>query len=394
MRLLRLFIPNLSPESFLFAFGVALLPVYAFSSGGAQPAHIVLAIFFTIVLLKNGLPRQHWSFFLAAISVYSFSVECFYTIMGGKPVSMMSGAFFFYNFLLSSSVYLHCRNKGLSAVAPGVLISCVTAVAAVIFYRLSPDTGAQVRSVGMFNNPNQLGYFSVCLLSLSYLLYIHRFIGYFLAISVIGAALFLSIASLSKAAMVANFLVILFAIKPTRIDDFLDRSIRVGPLLCWLFFIVFTVFAGGFFYAKGVVGDYGFVQRLGNIASEGDSSLVARGYWAFLQGNSVQIFLGLGNSKVSQLIGHEVHSTFGSMFNNYGFLGFFLFFNLMLIWLYKIWRAYGFVGMLCISAPAMLYGITHNGTRFSLFWILFSVSMAMADNIISKRTQFIDRNSA
>ena len=83
---------------------------------------------------------------------------------------------------------------------------------------------------------------------------------------------------------------------------------------------------------------------------------------------------------MADIVGHEVHSTLGSVINNYGFLGLILFSAVLAIWAFRLWQSYGAVGMISIAGPAMLYGITHNGIRFTIFWLLFAASMAMARN--------------
>jgi hypothetical protein len=225
------------------------------------------------------------------------------------------------------------------------------------------------RSTGTFNNPNQLGYFSVCLLSLTYLLYRHGELSYRLATLIFIASLFLAIASLSKAAMVANFAVIFLALKPS--------GSRVAVAL-WAGLVPIGLSLAWWLLSTGAMDDYLFKQRLASMAYEADSSLQSRGYLAFLQGDASQLLLGLGTTEVIKIVGHEVHSTLGSILNSYGLLGLMIFGGAMLIWARDLWRAYGLVGLVCIAGPAMLYGITHNGVRFTIFWLLFASSLAMA----------------
>ena len=118
-------------ESFLLAIGIALIPVYTFSSGGAQPTHIMLAMFSIVTLLRKGIPAEIWIILLSAISFYSFFVESFYTIAGGNPASLMSSLFFLYNLFLVTAIYSYCRRYGISALVPGVIAACVIAIVAV-----------------------------------------------------------------------------------------------------------------------------------------------------------------------------------------------------------------------------------------------------------------------
>src|SRR5690606_1287440 len=97
------------------------------------------------------------------------------------------------------------------------------------------------RAVGTFNNPNQLGYFSVCILSLAYLLYRDEYLSYFAAFVVFVIAIFLSITSLSKAAMIANFIVAFMVLKPARINKVdINKFERAISILFWLILVVAT----------------------------------------------------------------------------------------------------------------------------------------------------------
>ena len=77
----------------LLALGVALLPIYVFSSGG-QPSHLILALFSITLLLNRGFPSEVSLFFLSGVAVYSFFVESFYVTIGANPTSLMASVFF------------------------------------------------------------------------------------------------------------------------------------------------------------------------------------------------------------------------------------------------------------------------------------------------------------
>lgn len=373
-------------ESYLLSLGVGFLPIYTFSSGGVQPAHAVLALFSLIALLKRGFSSETFVFFLAGVAIYSFFVESFYVAMGVKVTSLMTSVFFFYNLFVVSAIYSYCSRYGLSALKPGVVVACAIAIITISVAGVSLQEGGQGRATGAFNNPNQLGYFSVCILSLTYLLYSHGHLKYIVAVGMFAVAIFLSIASLSKAAMIANFVVAFLALKPVRREgEPRSKLLAIGFPIFWISLVVFGL---GFIvtsYLQGSFDDYLFVKRLQGMAHEDDSSLESRGYFAFLEGNTIQIFLGLGTKGVADIVGHEVHSTLASVMNNYGVFGFLMFAGALGAWALKLWRAYGFIGMACLTGPAMLYGITHNGTRFTAFWVLFAASMAMATQVIRER---------
>lgn len=369
----------------LLVAGIALLPVYVFGSGGVQPSHMILAAFCFVVLLKFGFRLSLWASSLVATGFYALLLESINTVLGGNPLALMNGVFFIYNFILVMGIYTFCRKYGVSFVSVGVVIACVLALATVGISGISLSDAGHGRATGSFNNPNQLGYFSVCALSLAYLVYRHGHVNYLVAFSIFGSAMFLSIASLSKAAMVANFLVAFIALKPDGVAGLISVKSKLLILTVWLLSVVFLMFAFLMLYLDGFFNEFVFVRRLLSMGQEEDSSLEARGYFAILQGDWFHLLFGLGYSRVEEILGHEVHSTLGSVLNNYGLVGFLFFSIVLMVWAVKLWRAYGFVGLCCLAGPAMMYGITHNGTRFTAFWVLFASSLAMADRVTSKR---------
>ena len=321
-----------SIEGFLLTLGIGLLPIYVFSSGGIQPAHAVLALFALLILLKRGVPFTAWLLFLLGISFYSLFLESFYVFIGGGPSLLMSSVFFFYSLIVVASVYSYCRYYGLSALTPGVLVASAIALFAVGVVGVSFQEPVEGRSTGTFNNPNQLGYFSVCILSLTYLLYSHRHLRYTVAVSMFAVAVFLSVVSLSKAAMISNFVVAFFALKPVKEYRPLNNKTLSKTGLFWLVAVVGAIVAIIFSYLQGAFDQFLFFQRLQGITQEADSSLESRGYFAFLEGNFIEIFFGLGSNGVGEIVGHEVHSTLASVLNNYGFIGFFLFSGALVVW--------------------------------------------------------------
>jgi hypothetical protein len=361
-------------EASLLGLGVGFIPIYAFSSGSIQPSHMFLLLFASLILMSQKLPKTSWIAPLSLLTVYVVIVESFYTILGMSPKYIINAAFFLFNFLVAISIYSYCRGASLKPIAFGTICAALIALWAVITSGVGlVEIGGTGRSTGTFNNPNQLGFFSVCLLSIAFVLFRNGAVSYRVMLFLFAAAIFLSVASLSKAAMIANFVTILIALKPLR-----PRASQfmwgLGSLA--LITIIILLVTGGFF------DELLFMQRLSNMSMESDSSLESRGYLIFLQGNALQIIFGSGGGNVNDILGHEVHSTFGSVFNNYGILGLILFLSAFVVWAVRLWLAFGLITLVCVMGPALLYGVTHNGTRFTIFWVLFAMSLAMSDNAL------------
>jgi len=365
-------------QSVSLLLGVSLLPVYVFASGGMQPSHFFLAVFFVVTLFSKGFKADLLFLFFGFFVAYVFFVEGMYCIFGYDYKYLINGFFYLYNLLFYLAVMRHVEDYGVKVILVGVGIASLIALFTVMSKGVSFQVGSEAgRSVGSFNNPNQLGYFSVCILSLGYLFYRLGEIKYWQAFFFFLVAMFFSVVSLSKAAMISNFIVALIAVKPfsgSSAGNF--KSFLVA--LVWMFIgFLAVVSLVLFFYSSGGQ-DYIFVQRIQGMAEESDSSLAARGYFAFLEGDWFELLFGLGSHQVYDLVGHEVHSTIGSVFNSYGFIGSALFLSFFMIWFVRLYRAFGMSGLVCVAGPAMLYGITHNGARFVVFWLLFSLSMAVS----------------
>lgn len=146
----------------------------------------------------------------------------------------------------------------------------------------------------------------------------------------------------------------------------------------WIGLTLAGIVGVAYLATTGYFAEFLFYNRITNMAQERDSSLVERGYLVFLEGNFFELIFGMGSPEVYQTVGHEVHSTFASVWNTYGIVGLAVFLPIFVIWGTALNRTYGLANTIVLVGPAILYGITHNGTRFSIFWLLLAASMAMA----------------
>ena len=377
-------------EGLLFI-GASILPIYVFNSGGIQPSHAILAMFAGLTLLDRGLVFTSWSMLFLVLSLYSLALESFYFFGGGDLIFMINSVFFWYNFILASAVFQHVRYEGLGSLAAGVKIASAIAFVTILVNGIDlRELGDAGRSTGSFNNPNQLGFFSVCLLSLSYLFHRSGCIGYGQAFLLLSVSLLLSVLSLSKAAIISNLLVFFLALKPTAPrSHYLGLKSRVFTFIAWLAGTIIGITLLVIMFQSGASNDLLFVERLMNMTEEGDSSMESRGYFAVFDGHAIQVLFGLGTQNTEKVVGHEVHSTIGGVLNNYGLVGMTIFIAMCALWAVKVWRFYGFVGLVCVVGPSMLYGLTHNGIRFTIFWLLFASSMAIASRQKNKITSWV-----
>ncbi|MHA7816757.1 MAG: hypothetical protein ACX93N_09790 [Pseudohaliea sp.] len=307
-----------------------------------------------------------------ALCLYVLCVETYYYIFSPDYQGFYVGLYFLYNAVLFSGLYCVARRRGLGWLPVGLLGSTILAWTGLVLFDLGLfGTQSPRRATAWFNNPNQLGYYATCLLSLVYLVYRESRLSMLAVLPWLAAAFILACFSLSKAAIVASLACLPLMLKP--------YGTRAGKLH-WAFAVAVAAAVLGSLYYAGLFDDYAVVERITGMAREDDSSLSARGYLAYRSASAWQLIFGQGYWSVIGRLGNEVHSTLAGLFINYGLLALLLFGALVVHWLRLTREAYGLAGMISIAGPALLYGLTHNGIRFSLFWVLLSVSFAAAEN--------------
>lgn len=359
--------------------GLALTPVYIFDSGGMQITHLFFAILMFLVIIKEKIKVPKLSLLVLLFFLYSVMVELIYGIINSSVIQLINPIYILYNFLLLTTVSAVVEKYGMSSVKFGLIIAVTIATVSVLATGIDlTNLNGEGRPAGTFNNPNQLGYFSTCIISISYLLHHHKYNNYLETQILVLSAFVLSILSLSKAAMLANTLVLIFLFSPKNLKMLGFFIFLAFPCICYIIYLLLN---------NGTLEDYLFYQRIFNMMDEGDSSLSERGYFAFLNGNPFQMLFGLGEENVKKFVGHEVHSTFGSVLNNYGFIGITIFVVVYCYWIRILFLAYGWLIAILIMAAPTLYGITHNGLRFTIFWLLIALSYSAAKSTIAEHSK-------
>tara|TARA_A100000164_G_scaffold379178_1_gene422768 strand:+ start:232 stop:1422 length:1191 start_codon:yes stop_codon:yes gene_type:complete len=366
---------------FILYFGISLYPIYIFGSGLIQIGHFLLLIFSIIVLIKIGIPINRYFYTFLIFLAYCYLVSIYYlfydlyvfkeirldiSVFKNPSIKYLKELLFLtYNFILTLSIISFFNNQKKSNLVSYALVTAILIILYAVLTNvlLSKST---FRFAGYFNNPNQLGYFSICCFSLIYLLYRNLYINYFSMIICFIVLISFSILTLSKAAYISLFLCSVFAIKPFNLkySKILETAYFLS-LICVL--IIFSQ----------KIMDMWFFERILNITKESDSSFAHRGYNIFFESNYLQSLFGIGLKNMYTIHTYEIHSTFGMILTCYGLAGFLIFFALMLFWILDIKNSYGFRGVICVCGPSLLYGLTHNGIRFSMFWILFAISISL-----------------
>jgi hypothetical protein len=354
----------------LWMLALAMVPVYVGKSGGVQPGHAVMAVAALVTLAGHAVQRdQLWLAFclLDAVIVARCSWEVLAT---GNFAELLPAAFFLFNavIVLALRAFVE-REDGMRLVCRGILAALVVAVAGIFVLGVRESIGTNTRIAGTFNNPNQLGYFSTCMGSLLAALYFRGQLSPRVLCCGLLATGFLAVVSLSKAAMVSFGIGVGFLVLGFRRSS--------SGLLVGILALLATLALATSSLESGMFDDVPFVQRLRLIGNDSDDTLEARGYGLVVSDEPSVILFGRGHGEVVDILGGEVHSTLGSVWVEYGAVGWLIFVGLLWAWARSLHARHGLLRTLAIVAPPLLYGVTHNGSRATMFWVLMAVSHAV-----------------
>ncbi len=267
-----------------------------------------------------------------------------------------------YNTVLFKNIYI------------GTIISILLQF--VLFYGSGGFQG--IRNTGSFNNPNQLGYYGLISFGLMILLSQRIKVNIKIFTLSVFSATILALSSLSKASILSFLGTGFFYLISTNQNKKLKRNLIVLLIFLSLSILYIKTYYPSFITDNSL---YTAVQnRLNAIGKDNDDNLKGRGYDRIFEYPEYWIFgAGEGGYYRFYFKPMEFHSTLGNLQVSYGIIGLLLFWSILFMVLkknmYKSWYIIIFI---------LVYGLTHNGIRNSLFWILLSViamSTFRQDNI-------------
>jgi uncharacterized membrane protein len=240
----------------------------------------------------------------------------------------------------------------LLAIAYAISVSAVFQAASIAL----SYNAAEFRQIASFNNPNQLGYWSLLSICILWSIAGKTKIKWYVQAPTIVCLVYTTAVALSKSGMISvALLCVLQYVKKPRL------------LLAGLVLLVPVYFA---LENSDLAERVKF--RLENIGQQSDDTLETRGYDRLIHYPQYAV-LGAGEGGLYRYGDifdsyHELHSTLGTILFSYGVVGLTIF--LAAIWcLYRISSGGSFLYLL----PPFLYGIAHQGLRFSFLWLLLAV---------------------
>jgi hypothetical protein len=366
---------------FLLLLGVLTSPIYLLPSGSVQIYHLLLAVMSVLTFVSTNMLRYNNTTILAIVLAYYIIIrQCIYLL--GHPHEMATLLYPLLNTLVFLGVF-----RVLSTFSrPGEFRLVAFAIGATAAFELAyillqnPSIGEflgnerTVRSIGTFNNPNQLGYFSVLTGCAFVALRKQAGISAKMTFAVVFVSISLAVYSLSKAAMVAISPLIILAILEWK-NEIRSRLLRSSVNLTALLIAVGAVILLMSHFDAFVDSDNQALRRLGRIGMDNDDNLESRGY-ALIVNPDARILFGYGEGYYKRLYGHEIHSTLANVLTSYGVVGFWIFSLFILsILQHRLISLHA-----CLLGLVFAYGLTHNGFRNTLFWVFLAILASSAEH--------------
>jgi O-Antigen ligase len=362
-----------------WSLNLILTPFYIFASGNPQPADVLMALLIAYVAcgLFIRLPRMPDLYICVAVFLLiAVNVNLFWWTIYTDEFFIKSSLFYVFNAGVMISIvalYASSEPERVSRfTAWGILIAVLIEVVLVIVF--AGHEG--IRSIGTFNNPNQLGYW--CLASGACWLVVRGESRLdWLDAVVLGGAGYLTTVSLSKAAIGGFALLVVFAVVAHGVRSRWSAA-AVGVVLLALPMLIIepTLLKNHVkdFFSHGTAALV--VERVESVGKQQDDSLAGRGYDRLWR-HSSHLFFGAGEGAYERFdpgpAAMELHSTWGTVLFSYGITG-------LLAFLALLWASFRHAPRryLFYFIPIALYGLTHQGLRFSLFWVFLGLVIGVS----------------
>jgi hypothetical protein len=365
------------PALLLWSCYVLLFPVYFWSSGLPQPSDLCIVALLPFAMvgwdgrLVTGIARtlRPLALFVGyvVVSNLAWSAILGRWSLSAKEGFLMTPTYYIFDALLFVVVLIMYRRHRARFVSLtlNLVLASVLIQAAVSLVHVG---GAGGRGAVLFKNPNQLGFFA--LLSASILTLGRRRFGLRTLPATVGliACVQLAVLSASKAALAGTGILAIFGLLSN------PRAVILAAV----------GFAGLLAFADPVIHAVERAQhRIDETSRYG--FLTDRGYDRILEYKEYWL-LGSGEGDYERfedttLIGdHELHSSAGTLFFCYGIVGT----GLFLI----------FIGRIVVGArlrnvvmlvPAGAYGLSHQGMRFTLLWVLLGLFVCVREIDLAPR---------
>lgn len=366
---------------FLFVAFIVMKPFYFWKSGLPQVSDFIYVALILALPLRFNFKQaiaflsKRKEFLWAAIFAFHVVVvnAIWAVILNNFRMLVIPTIFYVYNVLVFTTVLIMANRYQVEFLRIFLLAVFLSVVLQAVFFFIGGGYSGG-RETANFNNPNQLGYYG--LLAMASLFFVSSRIKLnrmqFLLLFILSAVFVL--ASLSKAAIVSMVAMVMLYMM-AQLKNRINRRFIILFTICIIIFAVYATLFGVIQMEKLSLVNSA-VKRVQAIGQDSDDSLEGRGYDRIWKHPEYWIF-GAGEGMFSRfsgfLSGAEFHSTLGNIQVSYGLFGTVFF----LLVLYYCLRTNSFSDWYLVFG-IMLYGLTHNGIRNTLLWILIAMISAKA----------------
>ncbi len=352
---------TLSPTLLLWALFLIGIPFYLFPAGFPQPAYFLLPLLVLSIFIKRGMSGLRYCYSgqvgllltLGLFVIYTLLVALAWFLWLGDVRLLSYPIYYIFNAILFWTA-LSLRQEHGDRFEVLTARALVLSISLQLLLLIILGVRGQIRQSLYFNNPNQLGYYA--LLTASVLLIMRERIKLSIPWTVWGVttAFILCIASLSRSALAALVFLLFLAFRKR------PKFMVAGA------FAIFVALLVAWTNLPPLARERLFMRTM-----EIDDSLAGRGYDRIINHPEYLLF-GAGEgafNRFDSFLDGEIHSSLGTLIFAYGVPGSILF---SLFLANVLSRSGGYTWLLLI--PALSYGLTHQGLRFTMFWILLSLT--------------------
>jgi hypothetical protein len=338
-------------------------------NGLPQPGDALVVILAPLVLLRwNGRmsrPMRELVRPLMIFTGYVILVNLYWSVTLGtfsfnlKTGFAMSPVFYIYNGIMFLVALVMFQKHGERFIHHTVRMVVVSVLVQVLVSFVYSRHG---RGTVLFNNPNQLGYYAV--LSALIILIGQKRVKMSSLFGAIGlmAAVYLALLSASKAAIACIMLVLALGLLERM------RTIIFSGLVALVLMVTSNPVGNALDNARARMEsdkklDFAEERGYDRISEHPENWLLGAGegdYHRYVESES-----GHANT-------HELHSSLGTIFFCYGIVGSLLFLNFAV----RVIRRAPLRRMIMMT-PVLAYGLSHQGMRFTLLWMLFALYVAL-----------------
>lgn len=351
-----------------------LYPFYLWSSGLPQIADLFMVLLFNLCIYKNkgvfnySIQQDNLIITNLLFVFYIVFINLLWVLILGQISSFINVSFYYiYNYFIVSTLLLLYNNYGKKIqylIYNSISIS--VGLQTIMFLINGNFTGK--RMVGSFNNPNQLGYYSLLTISILIVLSNQIEVNSYWFIVIYVSNILLTVASLSSTTIFSYLLVTVLYLLVRDNNKKIKKNMIITLIIIGLILIVIKVRTD---YFETSLMIEGLRTRSRTIESKTTNIVTQRGYDRIISYPEYWLF-GAGEGGYLERFGvhMEFHSLLGNIQVSYGIIGSFLFINLL-----RISIKSNYLKNLSILIPVLFYGITHNGIRSGLFWVLLCILM-------------------